>query len=279
MVNLGFLAALGAALAWGTYMVPFKKAGSDKLVLFQAVMSVGILISGFIFSIILNYSLNLNIYGIFAGVLWAIANVIALTAIFNLGISKAVPLMSSLVIGTSFLWGLVFGELSSGMVMGLGGIGLIILGVVLVSSSGKTAGQNMRKGLQAAVLAGLIWGSQFAPIKMGNVLPKEYFFSMSFGIFAAAVVIAAVKKTRLENQAITESLFSGTLWNIGNLLGVIAISLVGLAKGLPITQVAVLVAVIWGLFYFKEITGTRDRLQILIGAAILLIGVIALGLA
>lgn len=36
---------------------------------------------------------------------------------------------------------------------------------------------------------------------------------------------------------------------------------------------------LWGLFYFKEVTNSKHKVQILIGAAILFLGVITLGLA
>ena len=66
---------------------------------------------------------------------------------------------------------------------------------------------------------------------------------------------------------------------MGNLLSLISLSLIGLSKMGPISQSATLVAVLWGLFYFKEVTNIKARLQILIGAMILLGGVAVLGFA
>lgn len=281
MENLGFLAAIGAALAYGTFMVPFKIAKSDKLVLFQAVMSVGILLSGLILSLILGYSLRPNIYGILSGILWAVANSIALTAIFNLGLSKAVPLVSSLVVISSFLWGaLVFGEMPAGIIMGFAGIVLIILGVILSSATGKLKGQNVKQGLLAAVAAGLIFGSQLVPLKVAHGVAGDFFFSISLGIFitAMAMAMALFSRIKFSKEVLKEGLLSGAIWNIGNLLSLISLSLIGLAKSGPISQFATLVAVLWGLFYFKEITRTKAKLQVLIGAVILLGGVIILGL-
>lgn len=280
MENFGFLAAMGAALAWGTFMVPFKITKTDKLVLFQVVMSVGILLSGLILSVILGYSLRPNIYGFVAGILWAIANSIALTAIFNLGLSRAVPLMSSLVVISSFLWGaLVFGEMPAGIIMGFAGIVLIILGVILSSATGNMEGQNAKQGLFAAVAAGLIFGSQLVPVKVGSVATGDFFFSVSLGIFITAMMMAMVRKIRFSTEVLKEGLISGAIWNVGNLLSLISLSLIGLSKAGPISQIATLVAVFWGLFYFKEITKPKVKLQVLIGAIILLGGVIILGLA
>lgn len=280
MNNLGFLAALGAVFCWGTYLVPFKISKSDKFMLFQAVMSAGILLSGLVISLFLKFSLMPNVYGFASGVLWAIPNALSLVAVSNLGISRAIPIMSSLVILVSFLWGTVFfQELPAGLMLGFLAIGLIILGVILVGSTENVSSQNVKKGLLSAGLAGLIWGSQFVPVKIGAVPPEDYFFSMALGIFVTATVIFIFKKVKFQNKAIKESLLAGTIWNIGNLLGVLTISLIGLAKGLPATQLAILVAVLWGLFYFKEVTRKRYKIQILIGAIVLLAGIITLGLA
>ena len=280
MNNLGFLLAIGAALCWGTYIVPFKKSQSQNLLQFQALMGTGIFISGFIASILFDYSLQLNVYGLLSGFLWASANVLSLTAVLNLGISKAIPILASLVILSSFLWGaLVFGELPSGLIIGFAGIGLIILGVILVSTTTNTQSQNTKKRLFTAILAGIIFGSQLVPLKVGNVATKDFFFSVCLGIFLTGLLIALFKKTRFKNEAVGLSLLSGIIWNIGNLLSLVAISLIGLAKAIPISQSSTLIAVLWGLFYFKEITQRKFRIQVLIGAAILLLGVIILSLA
>ncbi|MCL4366535.1 GRP family sugar transporter [Patescibacteria group bacterium] len=279
MENLGFVAALGTALAWGTYMVPFKKSHSGNLVQFQLLITVGIGLSGLIAVLILGYSLNLNIYGLLSGVLWAMANAIFLVAVSNLGITKAVPVSSSLVIISSFLWGsLVFGEMQ-GIAVGLVAIGLIIAGVVLISTIGSNNSLNKKKGLVAAVLAGLIWGSQLVPLKVGHVATRDFFFPACLGILITGAAFFLAKRIPLKKEAIKESLLSGVIWNTGNLLSLVSLSIIGLSKAGPISQVSTLVAVIWGLFYFKEVTDVKAKLQVLIGAIILLGGVIVLGLA
>ncbi|MBI2334995.1 hypothetical protein HYU96_04325 [Candidatus Daviesbacteria bacterium] len=280
MENLGFLAALGAALAWGSYLVPFKISQSKNLLSFQALMAVGIGFSGLLISLILGYSLTLNMYGLLSGVLWASANVISLVAVLNLGLSRAAPLLSSLVILSSFLWGaLVFGELPTGIIMGFFGIGLIVLGVILISATGNTHSQNIKKGLLAGIIAGLMFGSQLVPIKVGNVATRDFFFPVCFGIFITGLLISQVMKVKFKKEAVKESLLSGLIWNIGNLLSLLSLSIIGLSKMGPISQSAILVAVFWGLFYFKEVAQRKKMIQVLIGAAVLLAGVAILGLA
>ena len=279
MANLGFLAALGTALAWGTYMVPFKKSKSSNFTQFQALMAVGIGFSGLLISVVLGYPLSFNVYGLLSGVLWAIANAVALVAIANLGLSKAVPIIASLIVTLSFLWGLIFQEIVAGVMVGFLGIGLIILGVIVISAIGKTESLSVKKGLIAAILAGLIWGSQWVPLKVGSANVQDLFFPICFGIFISGLIIFVVKRGRFRAEAIRESLLSGLIWNIGNLLSLISLSIIGLSKMGPISQSATLVAVMWGLFYFKEVAKPKAKFQVILGAIILFVGVITLGFA
>ncbi len=280
MATLGILAALTTALCWGSYMVPFKRSGSLNLIQFQALMAVGIGISGLMLSLILGYAFSLDEYGLFSGALWAVANLVALVAISNLGLSRATPVIASLVVIFSFLWGtLIFNELPSGLMIGLAGIGMIILGVILINTIGNTGSKNIRKGMLAAALAGLIWGSQWVPLKISNLSTADFFFPFCLGILISGLAIFILRREKFKREAIKESLLSGLVWNIGNLLSLISLSLIGLSKMGPISQVATLVAVLWGVFYFKEVKVLRAKVQILIGAAILLMGVITLGLA
>lgn len=279
MENLGLLAALGAALAWGSYVVPFKKFPSNSWQ-FQAVMSVGVFIFGLLISLLFGFPLNFNFYAILSGVMWALANALSLIVMSDLGISRGVPVWISMVILTSFAWGvLFFGELPAGLLVGLVGIALIILGVILVSATGNLTSKNAKRGFALAVFTGMIFGSQYVALKWANLAPQVFFFPMSFGILITGLSIAILKRVRFESQGMGAALLSGAVWNLGNLLGIVAISLIGLAKGFPITQASVLVAVLWGLLYFKEITQKKKMLQVLAGAVVLLAGVIILGLA
>lgn len=277
---MGFGLALIAALAWGTYAVFFKLSKSENLSQFQVFMGVGIFVSTLIICFLLGYPMSLNIYGLIAGVMWGGANALTLTALSNLGISKTMPVISSLVIISTFLWGAIaFGE-ATGLLVGFLGISIIIVGVILVSSSSSgNQTQSSKKGFAAAIMAGLIFGIQLVPLKLGHVETKDFFFSLSLGILAIGGVIAIVKKVRFDKKGIWLSILSGVIWNIGNLVSLLSIALIGLSKAMPISQLATLVAVCWGLFFFKEIKERRFKIQILIGAVILMIGIITLGSA
>ena len=102
MDSIGFIYAIIAALCWGSYLVPFKKSGSQQVILFQLLMGFSIVIATTVLTLLVNFSFNLNQYGIAAGVIWALANWLSLIAIENLGLSKGVPFMASVGILFSF---------------------------------------------------------------------------------------------------------------------------------------------------------------------------------
>lgn len=279
MENLGLLFALGAAVCWGSYMVPFKRSKAENLAQFQVMVGFGVLVSTSIISFFAGYSFNLSLYGLLAGLIWASGNALSLIAIENLGISKAVPLLSSLVILGSFFWGaVVFGELP-GIMVSLLAMALIIAGVGLIGSVGGSQSKNTKKGMLFGIIAGVIFASQFVPVKLAGLASSEYFFSMGIGVLVSSLIFFLLQKGRFDGLALKEGFLSGIIWNLGNFLFVLSMSLIGLAKGGAISQSAILIAVLWGLFYFKEITRSKDRKQIMIGVAVLLSGVAVLSMA
>ncbi|MCL4387097.1 GRP family sugar transporter, partial [Patescibacteria group bacterium] len=160
MENFGFISAFLAAIAWGSYVVPFKRFKSSNSNQFQILMTVGIFIFSLIASLFLGYSFNLNSYGIVGGFIWALANALSLVAVSNLGMSRAVPIWVSMVILTSFAWGaFFFHELPKGIFLGMGGIFLIILSIILIGSTGNSAGKRIGKGILLAIFAGMLFGS------------------------------------------------------------------------------------------------------------------------
>lgn len=280
MNNLGFLLALGTALAWGSYMVPFKKFPPQSLILFQLLIGITIFISTSLVCLIFNYPISFNFYAVAAGIIWAIGNPLSLQAVADLGLSRALPIFLSVIIVISFLWGvLVFGEITSGLYMAIGAVLLVVVGVVLIASVGNSQSKNVKRGIILSILSGILFGHQLIPLKLSGLSPKEFFFPMSVGILIFAISLAVFRKVKLRNEGLGVGIFSGLVWNIGNFLSLMTVSLIGVAKGGPIIQSQLLIAVCWGLFYFKEITKKSQKLQILIGTIIFFAGVALLAIS
>jgi glucose uptake protein GlcU len=126
-------------------------------------------------------------------------------------------------------------------------------------------------GFIAAAMAAIGWGSQFVLMKkLKSPDPYHFHVFMSIGIFLSSFAIGlAVNASLVPNPF---GLFSGLIWGIANFAGLNAVALLGLAVGFPLTQLALLVSVAWGLLYFKEIKGKDKILKIVVGAIVLIAG-------
>jgi len=264
----GLAFALLAAVGWGTYFVPVKKTGLNNIFQLQGGIGIGAII--FALTMLPFYgSPTIDIYGVSAGVIWVAASVLMLLAVKYIGLARAAPIDGSLVIITSFLWGLLFFKEQLGsLLFALIGLTLLVIGMPLIAVGEKRNGS--KKGYILAISAGLLWGAIFVPLKLADTLESTY-FSMAFTIFIIGIILMiAARQFRTKDVAVGTA--AGVLWNAANLTSFIAIASLGLAIGYPLTQLAILIAVLWGLLYFKEVTQKKSSLAIYAGAAVVLIG-------
>jgi len=55
-------------------------------------------------------------------------------------------------------------------------------------------------------------------------------------------------------------IISGIVWNIGNILSMLAIGIIGYTIAYPILYCGIFIAGLWGMFLFKEIRGNAAAL-------------------
>ena len=266
--SYGIAFALLAAVGWGTYFVPVKKIGLNNAFQIQGGIGIGAMIFALV-ALPFYGSPTIDIYGISAGAIWVTASVIAIYAIKYIGLARAIPVDGSIIIITSFLWGLLFfNEQVASLLYAITGIALLVLGMPLITVGEKNNGN--KKGYILAIVAGLLWGAVFVPLKLASTL-ESTFFSMAFGVFAFSIaLLLAARKFMLRETVI--GAVAGAGWNAANLTSFIAIASLGLAIGYPLTQVAILISVFWGLLYFKEVAQKKSSWAIYGGAAAILIG-------
>lgn len=277
---IAFVYAFLAIITWGTFLVPFKKIKAD-VYYSQFLMCLGIFIPSMIISVFLNFPLNLTFFGLLPGIIWTVGNFLCLLAIQDIGISRANPLwMVNILVGSAF--GIVvFRELTGFMsiVFGLVGVLCIFIGCVLIGRTKKEEEKSRRRGIIFAVAAGLFFGCTYVPLKITGMSGSEYFFQMTIGIILTSFIIFLLKRSVPKKLQIKKGLASGTLWAIGNLFGAYTVVMLGMSRGFPLTQLAVLISAAWGLFYFKEFTGKKQIVRIMLSTVIILVGAFLLGLA
>jgi glucose uptake protein len=278
--SIGFIYALIAAMVWGVHLVPFKKMKAN-VYYSQFLMCLGIFISTMFISIIFKFPFSLSILGLVAGVIWSFGNIASLSAVNEIGLSRAFPIWISNTLIT-FTWGVViFKELTSplSIIIGLSGVLLIFIGCFLVGTTKKKKEKSTSKGIILALIAAVLFGSTFVPLKLSGMSGEEFFFQMAIGIMITSTLIFIFKKNIPKDLQINKGLLTGTLWSIANLFAIYANIILGLSRGGPLTQTAALIGALWGLFYFKEFTEKKQVIQIIVSSIIVVTGAILIGLA
>jgi len=277
---IGFIYAIIAAIFWGSYLVPYKKM-KVSVYYSQFLMCLGIFLSTLVVSILFNFSLTLSIAGLAAGLIWVIGNLSSLLAIEKIGISRAFPIWISNTL-VMFTWGVVlFKELTTltGFLLGFIGVLLVFIGCVLIGRTRKEKEKSTKKGIIFALIAAVLFGSVFVPLKLSGIGGNEFYFQMSVGIILFSFVIFLLKIKIPSKLQIVEGLSSGMFWSLANYFGIHANLILGLSRGGPLTQICALIGTAWGLFYFKEFKKRRQIVQIIISTVIVLAGAFLIGLA
>ena len=266
-------------LGWGSYFVPMKRIKNYDPVYFQLLMCLGIFIS----SVLLGFftqEFSLSIFGFVSGFLWSIGNFLSVIAIKNSKLSIAAPLWMGIGIFSSFFFGTVFlRETISSIQLGSAGIILLIFGIILMSSISNEKGSTNIKGILFAAIAGLLFGIYLIPFKISQQAPFTFLFSMSLGIIVWGLILFLFKKPRMQEKIIIAGFISGVIWNIANIFSFFAVGILGIAIGFPLTQMALFVSVLWGLFYFHEINGRSKILKLIVAAILLFAGSLLLSLS
>ena len=275
LTELGLLFAAFAAISWGTFFVPVKKVGIKNIWQLQGATSIGALL----FAIPVGYfwGFEIQLGGLVSGVIWTIANLLALYSVRLIGLARTSPLLAGFSIISSFVWGIIFfNETFDSLILALIAIGLLLIGLPLVTN-GKRDSSIQKKGYFIAVASGLIGGSYIIPMQATQSL-QSGFFSSSLSIFVIGVPMFLFAKQFIKKEIIA-GIISGTLFNLGSLTVLVAVSLIGITIAFPVAQTATLFAVSWGMFYFKEVVQKQGIIRVSVGALVILCGAILLAIA
>jgi len=270
----GIISASLAALFWGSYLVPIKRLERFDPFSMQILMSLVILTSSGALSYLLG-TFFFCPYGLLSGILWGFANLMTVFSIRELGLSKSNAIWQGLIIVISFSFGtLFFHETLTHPLGAIAGLFVLLIGVTLVSATplSKEAGSFSLKGTFFAILAGTLLGSYLIPIKMSPLAPLQFLWPMSCGIACTSFVTYLWQRPPLPSAFFFPSFGAGLMWNMANVASFFAISSLGISIGIPLTQMAIFITILWGIFYLKEVQDRRLGWQLFCGACLLFLG-------
>lgn len=69
---------------------------------------------------------------------------------------------------------------------------------------------------------------------------------------------------------------AGLLWSIGNFFSLISVFYLGEGVGYPLVQTSILISGLWGLFYYKEVTGLERRAKWFASSLLTIFGILLL---
>lgn len=228
-------------------------------------------------------SLGLAILG---GVVFNLANILLVAAIDVAGMAVAFPVGIGLA--------LIIGVITNYIGNPLGNLGLIILGVMLVTIAivldalayrkmPKSEGKNSSKGIIIAISAGVLMGffyrfvaasmvSDFTNPEAGRLTPYTASVIFSIGlllsnfIWNTIVMYRPIAGTKVKyRDYFTQGnlklhsigILGGAIWSLGMTLNIIASGQAGYAISYGLGQGATLVAALWGVFIWKEFKGVK----------------------
>jgi len=274
LIDFGLLFAAFAAISWGTFFVPVRKVGIKNISQLQGATSIGVLL----FSIPVGYfwGFEIQLSGLVSGVIWTVANLLALFSVKLIGLAKTSPLLAGAGIISSFVWGTVFfNETFDSLILAITAIGLLLIGLQLVVNGEK--GLIQKRGYFVAIAAGLIGGTYIIPMQVTQTL-QSGFFSSSLSVFVIGISLFLFARRFIKKETIA-GIISGSLFNLGNLAVLISVGLIGITIAFPISQTATLFAVSWGMVYFKEVIHKRGIMRVSLGALVILCGAALLAIA
>jgi drug/metabolite transporter (DMT)-like permease len=235
---------------------------------------------------------HLIVWGIVAGMLWAVANTLTVFAIRNVGLSVAFPLwnVNSLV---GMFWGwLLFNELrGSGAkqrLIVLGGATAIVFGACLLAYSTANHDSSVKReaamlGILAASGAALLWGTMYIPYRkayISGMNPLSFVTVFTVGelgtVFALAAIfdggVANVFHSLEQAKPVLFWLFlGGFCWVIGDLFQQYAAKYIGISRGIPLSNTNQLWGLAWGALVFGELAHMVDSQSLIVGGSLIMI--------
>lgn len=244
---------------------------------------------------------HLIIWGLLAGMLWAVANTLTVFAIRDIGLSIAFPLWNiNSLIGLFWGW-LLFAELRGGgskqRWLVLGGALAIVIGACLTAhatlqhSSAPPAGAI--RGILAALGAALLWGTMYIPYRkayLSGMNPLSFVTIFTFGELGTTLALGAAYHDGVSGLATQLTLarpvlfwlfLGGFCWVLGDLFQHYATKYVGISRGIPLSNTNQLWGLAWGALVFGELAtlGPVGRWYVIGGTLVMMLGVVFISLS
>ena len=277
-----YIGVVLAVIAFGTYMVPLKAWPKFSSWAYLSCVGLGLAVGELIISLVTGTLCVLPV-GLLCGFLWVIAGAFCFWAVKVEDLAGAGVRAMGMSILASFLSGvLVFAE-STLLYFSIPAIVLLLFGLKMLAPPQGNVFKNWR-----SLLAGAIFGLFLIPYKFTDIPLLEFMSSFTIGIFIAAqllVGILCIKRRAIFEFRLAPSVVSilmGLLWVIGQhgcFWAIDTKGALGYAVGYPLTQLNLLVNLLWGVVVFHEYPTKPERIKLAIATMVILGGAVLLAMS
>jgi len=286
------LLSLLSAFLWGTYCNPLKHLRSFSPWQFSNDLLLGgLLLSWASFGLGGDGRWGPEVaLPLLSGVIWAAGNYAGLRAVRELGLAYSYSFLN-LSAAVAFLWGiLLFREMGVGPPLALASLGLMLmlLGAFVLAESLEERGKKkgVRWGVLGALCFGTFGGAGVAASLDAGISPLQYCALVAVGAWTVYFLRSLLAGDLLpwlrgEGREHGLGLLAGLLWMGGNLLNFSAAPSLGVAVAFPLGTASTVVAVLWGVLYYREFgeLGRGARARAVLGILLVVLGVAGLGAA
>jgi glucose uptake protein len=293
---IALLMTITSAICWGSWANTYKGVKNYRFELFYWDYAIGIFLislilaftmgslhhdpSSFLNNVHAADSSNI-IYALIAGAIFNIANLLLVAGIDMAGLAVAFPVSIGIALGVGVVLSYLVQPKGSGVLLALG----VLFAILAVFMDGKAYGALgssgrivTRRSIVVCIISGILMGL-FAPfvtraLTTGNALGPYsigVFFTLG-ALLCCFVVNVYFMKKPLVGEPVNFSdfftasardhllgLLGGFIWGTGTVFNFVAASLTGVAISYAIGQSAPMVAALWGLFVWKEFTGSGGK--------------------
>jgi glucose uptake protein GlcU len=242
---------------------------------------------------------HLLVWAVLAGCLWAVANTLTIYAVRDVGLSIAFPLWNSNSL-LGIIWGIVFfGELRGASTKRwagvLGGALLMFAGasVLALASAMHLPALDARRGMIAALAAGVLWGTMYIPYRkayLTGMSPLSFVTFFTVGELGMMLALALGdsggagalwRDLAAARHVLFWLLLGGFVWVIGDLFQQYAVKYAGITRGIPLSNTNQLWGLLWGVLVFGELrnAGSGALTQVVIGSIVMAAGAGLIALA
>lgn len=249
--------------------------------------SMGIALGGLVFAVAVwifkrpQLDGHILLIGALSGVGWAIGSVGQFMGLRYLGVSRSMPVSDGGQVVATSLLGVALGEWATraSRLYGFGALVLIVTGIVLASYADRRGGSRPQWGRGLAVNLFSILGFTFYAgiLKYYGISGWSSVLPQSAGqIIALSVISLVFFRVRPFNRASLRNGLTGLVWGAGNIALLLSQSQLGLAVAYPVSQAAVIVSVLGGVFINKERKNRREWLFAAAGMAVICAGLVSI---